>query len=104
MQIIPGRLTSNIHPLDNVINKPFKYVIKKKYVKYCHDKQTVDAKVIGNCNQLVSEVWYDPDIIISEMIKKSFLLCGISNSLNGSEHDLFDGFSFNCVQYYYNKN
>jgi len=41
----------------------------------------------------INECWYDSNILKKEMIVKSFLVTGISNKLDGTEDDEFQGFN-----------
>ena len=60
ISFIPGGLTRFFHPLNVVINKPFKSAMKEKY------------------------------IITSKMVYNSFRYKGIENALNHSEDNLFN--------------
>ncbi|KAG8235845.1 hypothetical protein J437_LFUL015638 [Ladona fulva] len=69
MVVIPGGLTSQLQPLDVSINKPLNTVMKEEW------------------NQLMTS----PDHDLTPTGLKSFKICGISNSLDGTENDiLFD--------------
>jgi len=41
----------------------------------------------------INECWYDSNILKKEMIVKSFLVTGITNKLDGTEDDEFQGFN-----------
>ena len=95
--IIPGGCTSKIQPLDVCLNKPLKSVIRNKWIEYIHslvdteetlapqDKLTPTTKPV-----LVQWIKEGLDYLSQkpEMVKKSFLVCGITNSVTGSENHL----------------
>ena len=89
--VIPGGLTSMLQPLDVFLNKPFKDRVRRLWNEWI---SSGDVKLTkgGNmmkpnitlCCQWVRQAWND---IPAEMVKKSFLKCGISNAMNESEDD-----------------
>ena len=89
---IPAGLTSILQPLDVSINKPYKDSIRHSYE---------EATIAFKSNKIpkikrevllkwVVENWENS--IKKDSIEKSFLICGISNNLDGSEDDLFEGY------------
>jgi hypothetical protein len=73
MTFIPSGLTRYLQPLDVVVNKPFKDAIKKLYIEHCIETGMEKTKVNRNkIIEMVSKVWWDPNIITKDMIYKSF--------------------------------
>ncbi|KAJ8358118.1 hypothetical protein AAFF_G00032710 [Aldrovandia affinis] len=58
--IIPGGMTSQLQVLDVVVNKPFKYHLRKRYTEW----------------------------LLAESIVNGFKKCCISNAMDGSEDDV----------------
>ena len=89
--IIPGGCTSICQPMDKCINRPFKVAMREHWEKWMRQDRPTTAA--GNLKQptrqdainWVSQAW---DSIGTETIVKSFLVCGISNSLDGAQDDL----------------
>ena len=89
--VVPGGCTSLAQPMDKLVNKPFKQSIRGYWAKWM---QSPRAKTpMGNLKQptrqdvidWVSEAWSSLHVNI---LQKSFLVCGISNALDGSEDHL----------------
>ena len=92
LAVIPGGLTSLHQPLDVSRNKPFKDNVKKRWMQWTADgihEFTAGGRQKKPSEELIcswiSEAWHD---IPTEMIVASFLKCGITNNLDGSEEDL----------------
>ena len=86
---IPPGLTRFIQPLDVVVNKPFKDHLRKKYIEYCTNINDLSAKITRETMiQFICDSWYDPKIITSDMIKRSFECTGIVYSPN-QDKDVF---------------
>ena len=93
--IIPGGCTSKVQPVDVCLNKPIKDTIRGHWEEFMMQKATKDT-----CGPSNSESAYKTDIadwIVqansllssqSSCVKKSFKVCGISSSLDGSENHL----------------
>ena len=95
LAVIPGGLTSVLQPLDVCLNKPFKDRLCKMWTEWMSSGSATLTKG-GNLQKpditlvaaWVDEAWKS---IPEEMIKHSFLKCGISNAMDGTEDDaLFD--------------
>ena len=88
--IIPGGCTSVVQLMDKCINKPFKESMRQSWQGWMREGQAKTK--MGNLKQptrqdainWVSKAW---DSIKQETIVNSFLICGISNALDGSEDD-----------------
>lgn len=89
ISVIPGGLTGHLQPADVSWNKPFKQAYKALY----NDWMATGEKVImpaGNmrapdkalCLRWVKEAW---NSVTSDVIRKSFRVCGISVNPDGSE-------------------
>lgn len=99
VSIIPGGLTRLVQPADVSWNKPFKEAYKELYNEWMvsGEKSYTPA---GNvrapskllCVQWVKEAWSK---VSREVVVKSFAVCGISVSVDGSEdngiHCIKDG-------------
>ena len=92
LAVIPGGLTSLLQPLNVSLNKPFKDRVRKKWMQWMADginKFTVTGRQKKQSEELIclciSVAWND---IPAEMITATFLKCGITNSLDGSEDDM----------------
>ena len=89
--IIPGGCTSIVQPMDKCINKPFKESMRGSWQTWMLQDRTLTKA--GNLKQptrqdainWVSAAW---DSIKQDTIIRSFLVCGISNDLDGTEDDL----------------
>ncbi|GES73260.1 pogo transposable element with KRAB domain [Rhizophagus clarus] len=98
--VIPGGLTSRLQPLDVSLNKSFKSKVRRLYNNWMKDAikdYTPSGKIKRPTYSLVAnwikESW---DSMDTNMIKRSFKCCGVSNSLDGSEDNLI--FDFNKVK------
>jgi len=92
MMIIPGGLTSIVQPLDVCLNKPFKDRMREKWRLWMANEEFSLTKG-GNLRkpsykiicEWIIQAWKE---IPTEMVKKSFLKCGISNEMNGQQDNL----------------
>lgn len=91
LAVIPGGLTSVLQPLDVCLNKPFKDRLRKMWIDWMTSGSATLTKG-GNLMKpditvvvaWVKEAW---ESIPEEMVRKSFLKCGISNAMDGSQDD-----------------
>lgn len=91
MAVIPGGLTSVLQPLDVCINKPFKDRLRKLWNEWMisgavtltkgGNMQKPDITIVTSW---MKEAW---ESLPPEIVKRSFLKCGISNAMDGSEDD-----------------
>ena len=89
--IIPGGCTSIVQTMDKCINRPFKEYMRASWQEWMRQDRTKTKK--GNLKQpsrqdainWVSKAW---ESIKLETLTHSFLVCGISNALDGSQYDL----------------
>ena len=89
LAIIPGGLTSQVQPADVSWNKPFKSAYRELYSKWMAEGEK-SFTAAGNlrapekllCLQWVKEAWKS---VSTEVIQKSFIVCGISVATNGSQ-------------------
>src|SRR6218665_1265677 len=91
MAVIPGGLTSVLQPLDVCLNKPFKDRLRKMWLEWMTSGSATLTKG-GNLQKpditvVVSWAKQAWDSIPEDMVRKSFLKCGISNAMDGSEDD-----------------
>ena len=90
--ITPGGCTSKIQPLDMCLIKPVKSVLRNKWLEYVESLVEHDpnpSKLTTPTKQLCTELIKEGLDFLKEredMAKKSFLVCGITNALNGSEN------------------
>ena len=90
---VPGGCTSIVQAMDRSVNRPFKTSIRESWAAWM--KGDAARTVHGNLKQpsrnqviaWVSKAWNDLNV---DVLVKAFLVCGISNAMDGSEDDLVD--------------
>lgn len=93
LAVIPGGCTSKVQPLDVSVNKPFKDVARHQWIEFI--TSCVETTKSGNLKaatkeQVVAWVKQGMEYLTDHpgMIKKAFLVCGLSNKMDGSENHL----------------
>ncbi len=91
--IIPGGCTSKIQPVDVSLNKPLKAIVRKKWMEYVHSLVDAQSTAVDKLTPPTKELlldWLKDGMEYlekqSQIVKKSFLVCGITNALDGSEN------------------
>uniref|UniRef100_A0A1X7VJV3 DDE-1 domain-containing protein n=1 Tax=Amphimedon queenslandica TaxID=400682 RepID=A0A1X7VJV3_AMPQE len=90
-----GRCTSKIQPLDVSLNKPFKAFVREKWNEYVDSLVNASANLTpqdklktADKSKLVS--WINDGLVYLQehktIVKMSFLICGITRDLIGSEN------------------
>ncbi|CAI7933670.1 unnamed protein product [Closterium sp. NIES-54] len=74
--VIPAGCTADVQPLDVSVNKSFKACVRQQNIK----KPPPEVVL-----KWISRAW---KAVPADLIKKSFLTCGISNALDGSEDQM----------------
>lgn len=89
INVIPGGLTGHLQPADVSWNKPFKEAYKVLYNEWMVSGQksytpacNMRAPDKTLCLQWVKEAWKS---VTQKVVKKSFLVCGISVNTDGSQ-------------------
>ena len=92
-------MTSVLQPLDRMINNLFKKYLKIKYTEFLMSENNKDESISDARKRIlddINEIWYantkEFNGINKENIIKSFKITGISNELDGSEDNIFDGY------------
>ncbi|CAI7791476.1 unnamed protein product [Closterium sp. NIES-53] len=91
--VIPAGCTADVQLLDMSVNKSFKASVRQQYQSWFEADGMNTLTPAGNIKkpppevvlQLISRAW---KAVPADLIKKSFLTCGISNALDGSEDHL----------------
>ena len=94
---VPGGMTGKLQPADVSWNRPFKIFYKELYDEWLLNGEHTFTPC-GNlrspskllCIQWVKQAW---DKVTDEIIIKSFLICGISNAVDGSQDHLIHGYT-----------
>jgi len=93
LAVIPSGLTSILQPLDISLNKPFKDGVRKRWMEWMangiHELTATGGRQKKPSEELICswivDAWHE---IPTDMIESSFLICGVTNRLDGSEDHL----------------
>ena len=97
MAVIPGGCTSKLQPLDVVINKPFKDILRKTWEGFIRESvlamekdDSIERLRPVNKQTMVTWIKNATSEIASnrEMVKKTFVVTGISPRINGADDHL----------------
>ena len=92
LAVIPGGLTSLLQPFDVSLNKLFKDGVRKQWMQWMadgiHEFTATGWQKKASEELICSWILQAWKAIPSEMIAASFLKCGITNNLDGSEDEL----------------
>ena len=110
---IPKRMTSVLQPLDRMINFPFKKYLKNKFTDFLlfdqnekENKSESRKRILRDIDDIWNNSKNEYEYINKETVIKSFKITGISNELDGSEDEYFDGYNIinNLTEYNEDKN
>ena len=97
---IPKRMTSILQPLDRLINFPFKKYLKNKFTDFLLFEQNEKENISESRKRIlrdIDDIWNNNkneyEYINKENVIKSFKVTEISNQLDGSEDEYFDGYN-----------
>jgi len=93
-------MTSVLQPLDRLINFPFKKYLKNKFTDFLLFDQNEKENISESRKRIlrdIDDIWNNSkneyEYINKETVIKSFKVIGISNKLDGSEDEYFDGYN-----------
>ena len=88
---VPPDCTSQVQPLEVSINKPFKHAIRKQFEKHLSENLLLytENKLLVSEKRVLTTKWvaegWGKVLRNKEIIKKSFVKCGISQNLDETE-------------------
>lgn len=92
ISLIPGGCTSKVQPLDVCLNRPFKSALRSQWQIYMEEQMESDpnlAKLVTpSKEEICSWISAVTNNMNKEIVAKSFLVCGISNALDGSQNEV----------------
>ena len=88
--IIPGGCTSIAQPMDKCINRPFKQRVREHWQEWMRQDRPKTPSGISNSqhDKMSSTGCLKLGLQSRHTLVHSFLVCGISNALDGSQDDL----------------
>ena len=90
---VPPGCTSRVQPLDVVVNKPFKNLVREQFEKHLDKnlKDCVEGKPTASKKRILTTKWvaiaWEKVMQDKEMVIRSFKKCGITTNVDGSEND-----------------
>lgn len=90
---VPPGCTSRVQPLDVSVNKPFKNLVREQFEKHLDENldKYVDGKLTASERRVLTTKWvanaWQKVSENKDMIIRSFVKCGITCKLDGSEDD-----------------
>jgi hypothetical protein len=80
--VIPGGMTKLLHPLDIIINRPFKVAFRRLYNRWMKHELRPSGRTKHTPLPTVCAAWCS---VYPEIVEKSFKVTGISSEMDGSE-------------------
>ena len=90
---VPPWCTSRVQPLDVVVNKPFKNLVREQFEKHLDENLNdyVEGKLTASKRRVLTTKWvaiaWEKVMQDKEMVIRSFKKCGITTNVDGSEND-----------------